>query len=469
MQADIAVCGMAVMGRNLALNIADHGYTVAVFNRTVDKTREFAASPEAAEKKIIPCHSLADMVGRLKKPAAIILMIQAGQPVDDQIAQLTPLLAPGDIIMDGGNSFFLDTRRRAAALAERGIHFLGVGISGGEEGARNGPAIMPGGDSDGYRAVAPILTAIAASVDGVPCCDYIGSDGAGHYVKMVHNGIEYADMQLIGEAYFLLKHLAGLDHDAMAAVFAEWNEGELSSYLIEITAAIMRRRDPEGDGPLLEKILDAAGQKGTGTWTSQSALGLGVPAPTIAEAVFARSLSARKAERVRAAAILPGPAPAVVANPAMVVAAVGQALYASKLCCYAQGFALLAEAAREYGWDLRFGQIAMLWRGGCIIRARFLSRITAAYDRDPGLENLLLDPYFVDAMARAQDGWRRVVTLAAEHGLPVPAFASALAYYDGCRTGTLWANLIQAQRDYFGAHTYRRLDREGVYHTNWLE
>lgn len=468
MSADIGVIGLAVMGRNLALNLADHGYSVAVFNRSVGKTHEFAASEEAKGKNIIPCETLEQFVASIKKPAPVILMIKAGQPVDDQIRQLAPLLQKNDIIMDGGNSYFEDTRRRGKELGSIGIDYMGVGISGGEEGARNGPSIMPGGNEDAYRVVQEMLTAISAKVDSRPCCAYIGSDGAGHYVKMAHNGIEYADMQLIAEAYYVLKHLAGMEHHEMKEVFAKWNQGELSSYLIEITADILGRIDTETGRPLVELILDSAGQKGTGMWTSASALALGVPAPTVIEAVQARSISALKSERVEAERILVGPK-AIPLDTTTIISAVHDALYAAKICCYAQGFALLDAAGKEYGWNLRFGEISMLWRGGCIIRAEFLTRINDAYKRAPTLANLLLDPYFSNAIDKAQNGWREIVALAAKNGVPVPAFASALAYYDSYRSGNLWANMIQAQRDYFGAHTYKRIDQEGVFHTDWTK
>lgn len=466
MRADIGLIGLAVMGKNLALNLADHGYAVAVFNRSVEKTKEFAESEEAKGKNIIPCETLEKFVDAIEKPAPIILMIKAGEPVDDQLGRLAPLLQRGDIIMDGGNSYFVDTRRRCAALQENGLYYMGVGISGGEDGARNGPSIMPGGKEEAYRVVERILTGISAKVDGKPCCAYIGGDGAGHYVKMVHNGIEYADMQLIAEAYYVLKNIAGMDAAEMKEVFAEWNEGELSSYLIEITADILGKIDDETGRPLLEVVLDSAGQKGTGMWTSQSALELGVPAPTILEAVMARNISALKQERVAAQRVLHGPERSAVRKET-VVEAVREALYAAKICCYAQGFALLAAAGKEYGWGLRFGEISMLWRGGCIIRAEFLERINDAYGRREELPNLLLDPYFAEAVGRAQGGWREVVAMTARGGVPVPAFASALGYYDSYRSGSLWANMIQAQRDYFGAHTYRRVDREGVFHTDW--
>ncbi|MCD8349464.1 MAG: NADP-dependent phosphogluconate dehydrogenase [Planctomycetaceae bacterium] len=468
MQANIGLIGLAVMGRNLALNLADHGYRVAVYNRTVEKTKEFVASPEADGKDLVACRSLEELLGSIGKPAPIIMMIKAGEAVDQQIDQLRPLLAQGDILMDGGNSYFADTRRRCMALEADGYRYMGVGISGGEEGARTGPSIMPGGSRDAYKHVETMLTDIAAKVDGQPCCAYIGADGAGHYVKMVHNGIEYADMQLIAEAYYFLRHVAGLEYEELRDVFAEWNEGELSSYLIEITADILGRVDPETGKPMVEVIMDKAGQKGTGAWTGQSALALGVPTPTVAEAVFARSLSALRDERLKAAGVLAGPEPTEIGDHKRLVSMVRDALYAGKICCYAQGFALLAEAGREYGWQLDLGGISMLWRGGCIIRAAFLSRIRDAYARRNDLGNLLLDEYFTEAVASGQAGWREVVAVAARRGVPVPAFASALSYYDGYRTGYLWANLIQAQRDYFGAHTYQRVDREGVFHTDWL-
>jgi 6-phosphogluconate dehydrogenase len=470
--ADIGLIGLAVMGRNLALNLADHGHTVAVYNRSGEKTKEFVESPEAKGKKLVPCYSLEELAAAVKKPAPFILMIKAGSPVDAQIEQLVPLLAKDDIIMDGGNSFFADTRRRSADLAARGFRYFGVGISGGEEGARNGPSIMPGGDESGYKAIAKMLTDISAKVDGQPCCAYIGPDGAGHYVKMTHNGIEYADMQLIAEAYSVLKNIGGLDAEEMRSVFTEWNKGELSSYLIEITADILGWKDTETGKPLVEVVKDAAGQKGTGSWTSQSSLNLGIATPTIAEAVYARCISALKTEREAAEKILPGPdmkaGGAGMPDKARLIAIVRDALYAAKICCYAQGFALLKGAAAEYGWKLNYGEISMLWRGGCIIRAVFLARIKEAYDRRADLPNLLLDPYFTEQVAKAQTGWREIVALAARTGVPVPAFASALSYYDSYRTGRLPANLIQAQRDYFGAHTYERTDREGWFHTDWI-
>lgn len=465
-QADIGLCGLGVMGRNLVLNLADHGHTVAVYNRTTEKTRAFVdANPG---HRLIPCATLAELAERIAKPAPIIMMVQAGPAVDDQIDQLLPHLIRGDILIDGGNSFFEDTRRRAERVGECGMRYLGVGISGGEEGARHGPSIMPGGDLGAYRAVEAMLTCIAARVDGQRCCAYVGPDGAGHYVKMVHNGIEYADMQLIAETYYLLRHLLGMEYDEMADVFADWNRGRLESYLVEITADILRRRDPDTGKPMAEIVLDRAGQKGTGAWTSESALALGVPAPTVAEAVFARSLSALKDQRMHATSVLPGPTPIAGGERKVLLPVIRDALYAAKICCYAQGFDLLAAASRNFAWNLDLGRLAMLWRGGCIIRAAFLSRINEAYHRKPDLANLLLDPYFTEAVSSAQGGWREIAALALANGIAVPAFTSALSYYDGYRTRFLWANLIQAQRDYFGAHTYERVDKPGVFHTDWL-
>ncbi len=466
--ADIGLIGLAVMGENLVLNIESRGFGVAVFNRTTSVTEAFAAG-RAAGKRIVATRTMAELVAALKPPRRVMMMVKAGAPVDAVIEQVSPLLAPGDILIDGGNSLFTDTQRRAAAAEAMGLLYLGTGVSGGEEGALRGPSIMPGGHRAAWEAVAPILTAIAAQVDGEPCCAYLGPDGAGHYVKMVHNGIEYGDMQLICEAYALLSQLLRLTAPELHAVFAEWNQGDLDSYLIEITRDILARVDEETGRPLVDLILDTAGQKGTGKWTSQSALDLGVPAPTIAEAVFARCISAVKSERVAASELLPGPRPtAQTGERDNLVEAVRLALYASKVCSYAQGFALLRAAAAEHDWGLDFGAIAKLWRGGCIIRARFLRRITEAYQRDPELANLLLDPFFREVVGDAQSAWRRVVALAAEQGVPIPAFSSALSYYDSYRSARLPANLLQAQRDYFGAHTYERTDRPGVFHTEWM-
>ena len=465
-QADIGVVGMAVMGQNLALNIESRGYTVAVYNRTQSTLQEFVQ--RAGDRRLVPAASLAALAASLARPRRVLLMVQAGAAVDRVIADLQPHLDPGDILVDGGNSYFVDTIRRAQQASEAGLRYIGTGVSGGEEGALHGPSIMPGGDRDAYEELAPILGAIAARVDDEPCCTYIGADGAGHYVKMVHNGIEYGDMQLIGEAYAFMKLALGMSHAEMQATFAEWNRGELDSYLIEITADILAKRDPETGKPLVEVILDQAGQKGTGKWTSQSALDLGVPAPTIAEAVFARFVSALKQERVAAADRLQGPACAFSGDPKKFLEALRKALYASKICSYAQGFGLMRAAAQEHEWDLDYGAIAMIWRGGCIIRAKFLGKIKEAYDRDPALANLLLDPYFTAIVHDGQREWREVVATAATIGIPVPAFSSALSYYDSYRSATLSANMIQAQRDYFGAHTYGRTDRAGVFHTEWL-
>ena len=470
-QADIGLIGLAVMGQNLVLNMCDHGYTVAVFNRTTSKMHDFVNSPEARGKKIVPCETLADLVKSIRKPAPVMIMVKAGKPVDEQIDQLVPLMAKGDILIDGGNSHFPDTIRRNKSLQEKGFLFIGTGVSGGEEGARHGPSIMPGGQRAAYERVEKILKDISAKVEGESCCAYIGDDGAGHYVKMVHNGIEYGDMQLISEAYVLMKDVLGMSYPEMHQAFAEWNEGELNSYLIEITRDILARTDPVTGQPMLEIIVDAAGQKGTGKWTSASALDLGVPAPTVAEAVFARCLSAIKEERVAAAAVLRGPKRVFKGDKAKFVTAIRDALYASKICSYAQGFQLMAEAAKEHKWSLSFGEIAMIWRGGCIIRAHFLHRIKEAFGRKVKPANLLLDPYFKKIVSKAQTNWRKVVVTATQFGVPVPAFSSALAYYDGYRSARVWANMIQAQRDYFGAHTYERTDkpRGEFFHTEWTK
>ena len=466
MKADIAIIGLAVMGQNLALNMESRGYTVAVYNRTGERTREFLAA-RGDGKKLLPAYSLEELVGSLNKPRRLMLMVKAGAPVDETIAEVVPLLEPEDILIDGGNSFFRDTVRRSREAEARGLQYIGTGVSGGEEGALHGPSIMPGGAKRAYEAVGPILRDIAAKVDGEPCCTYIGADGAGHYVKMVHNGIEYGDMQLIGEAYLLMKNVLGMDHREMHESFAEWNRGELDSYLIEITADILSKTDPETGKPMVEVILDKAGQKGTGAWTSQSALELGVSTPTIAEAVFARCISAVKDERVKASGVLVGPKEAFRGDRREFLDSIRRALYASKICSYAQGFALMRAAAEEHRWELNLGAIAMIWRGGCIIRAKFLAKIKEAYDRDPRLANLLLDPYFKAIVTENQPGWREVAATAVRMGVPVPAFSSAIAYYDAYRSERLWANLIQAQRDYFGAHTYERVDRPGSFHTEW--
>ncbi len=456
--------GLATMGQNLARNVARHGFPVAVHNRTVARTERFldAFGPEGT---FVSARDLKELVGDLARPRVIMAMIKAGPPVDELIAALRPLLDEGDVIVDGGNSDFRDTQRRMHELASDGIRYVGTGVSGGEEGALHGPSIMPGGTRAAYALVEPVLTAIAAQVDGTPCCTYIGDDGAGHYVKMVHNGIEYADMQLIAEAYDLLRTGMGLAMPDLRATFAEWNSGDLDSFLIEITAQVLARRDDDGQGWLLDKVLDAAGQKGTGRLTAQSALDLGAPVTAIAEAVFARALSALKDERLRAARVLPGPPPQTLE---VSVDDVRDALYASKVVAYAQGFDQLRRAGHEYGWDLRLGDLATIWRGGCIIRARFLDRIREAYEADPALVNLVLAPAFLEAVRRCLPGWRRVVAGAVHTGIPVPAFSSALAWYDGYRRERLPANLIQAQRDLFGAHTYERVDREGTFHSQWV-
>ncbi len=464
---NVGLIGLAVMGENLALNIESRGYSIAVFNRTTEKT-EALINGRARGRRFFGARTLKEFVDSLEKPRRIILMVKAGAPVDDFINQLIPLLDKGDLIIDGGNSHFPDTIRRSRELAARGLLFIGTGVSGGEEGALKGPSIMPGGQREAYALIAPVFEAIAARVDGQPCCTYIGPDGAGHYVKMVHNGIEYGDMQMICEAYDILHRVLGLSAAELHQVFAEWNAGDLNSYLIEITRDIFARTDPDTGKPMVDVILDRAGQKGTGKWTSVSALDLGVPAPTIAEAVFARCISAIKDERVAASAQLSGPTGRFQGDRREFIRAIHDALYASKICSYAQGFQLMRAAGEEYKWDLDYGRIAMIWRGGCIIRAHFLNRIKEAYDRNPRLANLLLDPYFKDIIDRTQANWRRVVATAAETGIPVPAFSSALAYYDSYRSARLPANLLQAQRDYFGAHTYERVDRPGIFHTEWL-
>lgn len=467
-KADIGLIGLAVMGENLVLNMESRGYTVAVYNRTVQKVTDFVEG-RAKGKKIIGTYSLEEFVSSLKSPRKVMLMVKAGQPVDDFIDRLIPLLDQGDIIIDGGNSHYQDTNRRTQKVEAAGLLYIGTGVSGGEEGALKGPSIMPGGSPAAWDAVKPILQSIAAKVgDDFPCCQWVGKDGAGHFVKTVHNGIEYGDMQLIGEAYYIMKHALGLSAQEMHEVFAEWNQGELDSYLIEITSDILAKVDQETGQPLVELILDAAGQKGTGKWTSQIALDLGIATPTITEAVFARSLSAIKEERMAAAQVLSGPRAVYTGDRDAFIEDIRQALYASKICSYAQGFALMREASKEWEWNLNLGEIALMWRGGCIIRAQFLERIKEAFDQNPNLPNLLVAPYFKEAVEKAQAGWRRVVAAAVQLGLPIPAFSSALSYFDGYRRETLSANLIQAQRDYFGAHTYRRIDKPGVFHTEWL-
>jgi 6-phosphogluconate dehydrogenase len=466
-KAAIGVIGLAVMGRNLALNIESRGYTVAVYNRSRAKADEMLE--EFPGRKLVPGYSLQEFVDSLVKPRRMLLMVKAGEATDATIAALKPLLEPGDVLIDGGNTHFTDTVRRAEELAKSGLHFIGAGISGGEEGALNGPSIMPGGPRDAYDLVAPILTEIAAKApDGEPCVAYMGPGGAGHFVKMVHNGIEYGDMQLIAESYAVLKQVAGLSNAELADVYAQWNKGELDSYLIEITSKIFRKRDEETGRELVDVILDRAAQKGTGKWASQNALDLGVPLQLITEAVFARVLSSLKAERVAASKTLVGPRASPLAGArAAFIEAVRRALYFSKVISYAQGFAQLRVASGEYGWNLQYGTIAKIFRAGCIIRARFLQKIVDAYRIDPALANLLLDPYFRNISENYQSALREVVTTAVSAGVPVPAFSSAIAYFDGYRSERLPANLIQAQRDFFGAHTFERIDREGSFHANW--
>lgn len=464
----IGVVGLAVMGKNLALNIESRGFSVSVYNRSSEKTEEFLK--EAEGKNVVGTYSIEEFVASLEKPRKILLMVKAGTPTDATIQSLLPHLEKGDILIDGGNTYYKDTQRRNRELAESGIHFIGTGVSGGEEGALKGPSIMPGGQKEAHELVKPILEAISAKVDGEPCTTYIGPDGAGHYVKMVHNGIEYGDMRLISESYFILKHIVGLSSDELHEVFSEWNKGELDSYLIEITADIFTKKDEETGKPLVDVILDKAGQKGTGKWTSQSALDLGVPLPIITESVFARFISSMKEERVKASKLLAGPeAKPAAENKEELIEAVRKALFMSKICSYAQGFAQMKAASEEYGWDLKYGDIAMIFRGGCIIRAAFLQKIKEAYDRDPELDNLLLDPYFKNIVESYQGALRKTISLAVEQGIPVPCFSSALAYFDSYRTATLPANLIQARRDYFGAHTYERTDKEGIFHTEWMK
>ena len=468
MKANIGLIGLAVMGQNLVLNMNDHGFKVAVYNRTTRKVDDFLEGP-AKDSQVVGTHSLQELIASLESPRKVMLMVKAGSVVDQYIENLIPLLSPGDIIIDGGNSLFTDTNRRTAYLAEKGLLYIGSGVSGGEEGARHGPSIMPGGNRAAWPSVKPIFQAISAQVDGDPCCDWVGDNGAGHYVKMVHNGIEYGDMQLICEAYQLLKDGLKLSNDDMHAIFAEWNRGDLSSYLIEITTNILAYKDENGRA-LLDNILDTAGQKGTGKWTGINALDLGIPLTLIGESVFARCLSAQKDERVRAAKTLP-PKPSTVfsGDKGEMIGAIRQALYASKIISYAQGFRLMREASAEYGFDLNYGDIALMWRGGCIIRSQFLNDIKQAFSETPDLENLLLADYFSNAMQQAEAGWRQAVILGIQLGIPTPAFSSALAYYDGYRSERLPANLLQAQRDYFGAHSYERTDkpRGEFFHTDW--
>ncbi len=488
-RSDIGLIGLAVMGQNLALNIADHGFQISVFNRTTEKTDKFVADHPGTPGGLVGTKTLPEFVASLARPRKIIILVQAGKATDAVIDGLVPLLEAGDIVIDGGNALWTDTIRREKALREKNLRFIGSGVSGGEEGARFGPSLMPGGEFEAWLELKPIWEAVAAKVDaktgkpipgaapgkpvtgGVPCTTYIGANGAGHYVKMVHNGIEYGDMQMICEAYALMKGLLGLKPAEMGGIFTGWNTGILDSFLIEITADILKQKDPATKKPFVDIVLDTAGQKGTGKWTSTNALDMGVPAPTVAEAVFARCLSAIKEERVAAAKILKGPAKKYRGSKKALLAAIHDALYCSKICSYAQGFQLMRTAQQEFGWQLNFGEIAQIWRGGCIIRAAFLQKITEAYARQPGLANLLLDPYFNQTVKKAQANWRKVVSLAAECGVAAPTFSSALSYYDGYRSARLPANLLQAQRDYFGAHTYERTDqpRGKFFHLDWPE
>ena len=487
--SDIGLIGLAVMGQNLALNIADHGFQISVYNRTTEKTDKFVADNPNTPGGLVGTKTLQDFVASLAKPRKMIILVQAGKATDAVIDGLVPLLEQGDIVIDGGNALWTDTIRREKALRDKGLRFIGSGVSGGEEGARFGPSLMPGGEYKAWLELKPIWEAVAAKVDaktgkplqgaapgkpvvgGVPCTTYIGENGAGHYVKMVHNGIEYGDMQMICEAYALMKGLLGLKPAEMSAIFGEWNTGILDSFLIEITTDILQQKDPATKKPFVDIVLDTAGQKGTGKWTSTNALDMGVPAPTIAEAVFARCISAIKDERVAASKILKGPSKKYKGSKKALVAAIHDALYCSKICSYAQGFQLMRTAQQEFGWKLNFGEIAQIWRGGCIIRAAFLQKITEAYARNPNLANLLLDPYFNKTVKKAQENWRKVVALSAECGVPAPTFSSSLAYYDSYRSARLPANLLQSQRDYFGAHTYERTDkpRGKFFHLDWPE
>jgi 6-phosphogluconate dehydrogenase len=466
--ADIGLVGLAVMGENLVLNMESKGFTVAVYNRTTQKVDHFI-NGRGKGKNIIGTHSVQELINNLRRPRKVMLMVKAGKPVDAFIDQVIPYLEKGDIIIDGGNSHFPDTIRRTKYVEEKGLLYIGTGVSGGEEGALKGPSIMPGGSPPAWEHVRDIFQAVAAKVDdGTPCCDWVGENGAGHFVKMVHNGIEYGDMQLISEAYFIMKNLLGMTSDEMFDVFREWNEGELDSYLIEITRDILAFKDEQGE-PLLEKILDTAGQKGTGKWTGIAALDLGIPLTLIAEAVFARCLSAMKEERTNASKILSGPRPEFTGDKKSFIEDLRKALYASKIVSYAQGYTLMRAAATEYNWNLNYGGVALMWRGGCIIRSVFLGKIKEAFDRNPELENILLDPYFKEKVEASQDSWRRVISSAVTNGIPIPAFSIALSYFDGYRTERLPANMLQAQRDYFGAHQYERIDepRGKFFHTNW--
>ncbi|HVU86928.1 MAG TPA: decarboxylating NADP(+)-dependent phosphogluconate dehydrogenase [Pirellulales bacterium] len=467
---DIGLMGLAVMGENLALNIESRGFKIAVFNRTTKVVDEFVAG-RGAGKQVVGVHTIEDLVASLKRPRKVMMMIKAGPALDEVIDHLIPLLAPGDVIIDGGNTHYADTERRTRYVESKGLLYIGTGVSGGEEGALKGPSMMPGGSQAAWPLVKPIFQAIAAKVgpkNDIPCCEWVGPRGAGHYVKMVHNGIEYGDMQLICEAYALLKNVLNLSNDELYDVFAEWNRGELDSYLIEITRDIFSVKDDQTGNSLVDMVLDTAGAKGTGKWMSQLALDLGVPSTLVTEAVYARSLSALKEQRVHASKVLPGPTAKYSGDRKKFVEQVRQALYAAKICSYAQGFVQMRAAAKEHDWPLDYGNIAMLWRGGCIIRARFLDRIKEAFDADKALENLLLAPYFTKVVSNSQEAWRHVAATAIELGVAVPALTTALTYYDGYRSERLPANLLQAQRDYFGAHTYNRTDRPGTFHSDWL-
>ncbi|MFC1481764.1 decarboxylating NADP(+)-dependent phosphogluconate dehydrogenase [Candidatus Neomarinimicrobiota bacterium] len=468
-KCDIGLIGLAVMGENIVLNMESHNFKVAVFNRTISKVDAFMEG-RAKGKQIVGCHSIEELVANLERPRKVFLLVKAGAAVDSFIDMIIPHLEPGDIIIDGGNSHFPDTIRRTAHVESKGLLYIGTGVSGGEEGALKGPSIMPGGSAAAWPHIKEIFQSISAKVeDGAPCCEWLGDNGAGHFVKMVHNGIEYGDMQMICETYSLMRNILGMSPAEISDVFGEWNKGVLDSYLIEITRDILAKKDDETGKPMVDVIMDKAGQKGTGRWTSLAALDLGVPAQTIAEAVFARALSAIKDERMVASAKLVGPGAVFEGDKSAFLEMLRQALYASKICSYAQGYQLMRAAAEEYKWDLKYGDIALLWRGGCIIRAQFLGNIKEAFDKQPGLQNLLLDDYFKDAVESSQLAWRKVIATAVEHGVPVPAFSSALAYYDGYRSAVLPANLLQAQRDYFGAHTYERVDKPAgeYFHTNW--
>jgi len=466
--ADIGLVGLAVMGENLVLNMESKGFTVAVYNRTTEKVDKFV-NGRGKGKNIIGTHSIGELVKNLKRPRKVMLMVKAGKPVDDFIDLVIPHLDPGDIVIDGGNSHFPDTNRRTKYVEDKGLLYIGTGVSGGEEGALLGPSVMPGGSKAAWKHVQPIFQAVAAKVeDGTPCCDWVGENGAGHFVKMIHNGIEYGDMQLISEAYYIMKNLLGMSADEMYEVFKEWNEGELDSYLVEITRDILSFKDDDGL-PMVEKILDKAGQKGTGKWTGIAALDLGIPLTLIVEAVFARCLSALKDERVVASKAISGPAVHFTGKRQEFIEDLRKALYASKIVSYAQGYALMRAAAEEYGWDLNYGGIALMWRGGCIIRSVFLGKIKEAFGNDPGLMNLMLDPFFKGKIESSQKAWRNVIATSVSNGIPVPAFSAALAYFDGYRSENLSANMLQAQRDYFGAHMYERVDkpRGEFFHTNW--